>query len=168
MVSDQSIAFKLQLVLILDRSDLSAKERIAYTDAVRCFQAKPPITDPAFAPGAKSRFDDFIVTHMNQTFSIHTTVSSSIETYNSVFRISELTLLLFRATSSHGIDITYLHMIKHFERNVDIRGSNRTGTGANMLCKTFPPKHFPVAIYLTNVNTVTRFIPLSSMAVLPA
>lgn len=58
------------------RSDLSPKERIAYIDAVLCFQAKPPITPSSFAPGARSRYDDFIVTHINQTFSIHGTVSS--------------------------------------------------------------------------------------------
>ena len=67
--------------LVQSRSDLSPKERIAYTNAVLCFQAKPPITDPAFAPGARSRFDDFIVTHMNQTFSIHATVRPSARIY---------------------------------------------------------------------------------------
>ncbi|KAG9230699.1 putative tyrosinase [Amylocarpus encephaloides] len=35
--------------------------------------SKPSITDPALVPGAKSRYDDFLYTHINQTLSIHGT-----------------------------------------------------------------------------------------------
>jgi len=46
--------------------DLSKQERKAYTDAVLCLQSKPPLTGH-LAPGARSRFDDYVVVHMQQT-----------------------------------------------------------------------------------------------------
>jgi tyrosinase len=36
--------------------------------------AKPSISPAGFAAGAKSRYDDFVALHMNQTLSIHGTV----------------------------------------------------------------------------------------------
>ncbi|KAF2767175.1 Di-copper centre-containing protein, partial [Teratosphaeria nubilosa] len=47
--------------------------RIAYTNAVRCLQSKPAKSDPSWAPGAKSRYDDWVATHINQTRTIHFT-----------------------------------------------------------------------------------------------
>ncbi|KAK1754031.1 hypothetical protein QBC47DRAFT_429522 [Echria macrotheca] len=46
--------------------DLTKQERKAYTDAVLCLQSKPALTS-AEAPGAKSRFDDYVVVHIQQT-----------------------------------------------------------------------------------------------------
>ncbi|KAF1975455.1 Di-copper centre-containing protein [Bimuria novae-zelandiae CBS 107.79] len=54
-------------------SALSKKERKAYTDAVLCLQSKPARTPSSLIPGAKSRFDDFVGTHINQTNNIHYT-----------------------------------------------------------------------------------------------
>ena len=53
------------------RSALSKKERKAYTDAVLCLQSKPARTPSSLVPGAKSRYDDFVATHINQTGYIH-------------------------------------------------------------------------------------------------
>ncbi|RDW80146.1 hypothetical protein BP6252_04784 [Coleophoma cylindrospora] len=53
----------------------SGPERKAYTDAVLCLMAAPSITDPAIAPGAKTRYDDFVAVHMNQTLTIHGTAN---------------------------------------------------------------------------------------------
>ena len=53
------------------RGTLTAQERIAYTDAVKCLHRLPPKSTPADAPGARSRFDDFVATHIQQTYSIH-------------------------------------------------------------------------------------------------
>jgi tyrosinase len=52
---------------------LSKNERKAYTDAVLCLQAKKAKTPASLIPGAKSRFDDWVGTHINQTMNIHYT-----------------------------------------------------------------------------------------------
>lgn len=52
---------------------LSKKERKAYTDAVVCLQAKQTKTPASLLPGARSRFDDWVGTHINQTLTIHYT-----------------------------------------------------------------------------------------------
>ncbi|KAF2691729.1 Di-copper centre-containing protein [Lentithecium fluviatile CBS 122367] len=52
---------------------LSNKQRKAYTDAVLCLQAKTAKTPSSLMPGAKSRFDDWVGTHINQTMTIHYT-----------------------------------------------------------------------------------------------
>ena len=39
-----------------------------------CVQKAPSKLDPKKIPGAKSRYDDFVVVHMNQTLNIHGTV----------------------------------------------------------------------------------------------
>ncbi|KAH6659725.1 tyrosinase [Truncatella angustata] len=54
-------------------STLSRKEKLAYTSAVKCLMAKPAQTPSDQIPGAKSRYDDFVGTHINQTLSIHAT-----------------------------------------------------------------------------------------------
>lgn len=55
---------------------MSAKERKEYTSAVNCLMKLPPKTDPALAPGVKNRYDDFVAVHINQTRTIHGTVST--------------------------------------------------------------------------------------------
>ncbi|CZR62661.1 related to monophenol monooxygenase (tyrosinase) [Phialocephala subalpina] len=52
---------------------LSAKERIAYTNAVLCLQSKSALTPTSLIPGVRSRYDDFVGTHINQTLNIHYT-----------------------------------------------------------------------------------------------
>ncbi|USW53164.1 Putative tyrosinase copper-binding domain, di-copper centre-containing domain superfamily [Septoria linicola] len=53
---------------------LKSDEKTAYVDAVLCLMDKPPISGD-LAPGARSRYDDFSATHINQTLSIHGTGS---------------------------------------------------------------------------------------------
>lgn len=55
------------------RGDLSTGQRLAYIAAVKCLIGSPSQHDPKKYPGAKSRFDDFIIVHMEQTLSIHET-----------------------------------------------------------------------------------------------
>jgi tyrosinase len=57
----------------LFRGSLSKSERKAYTDAVLCFQKLPAKTPRNLVPGVRSRYDDFLATHINQTLSIHYT-----------------------------------------------------------------------------------------------
>ncbi|KAJ9496645.1 hypothetical protein H2202_007719 [Exophiala xenobiotica] len=46
-------------------------ERTSYINAVLCLQKLPSKIPAGLVPGAKSRFDDFTATHINQTLSIH-------------------------------------------------------------------------------------------------
>lgn len=55
--------------------NLSGPERIEYSSALLCLMKLPAKTPAALAPGVKSRYDDFVGTHVNQTLSIHFTVS---------------------------------------------------------------------------------------------
>ncbi|KAK1827501.1 hypothetical protein QBC39DRAFT_175773 [Podospora conica] len=50
--------------------DLTKAQRKDYIDAVLCLQSKPPLTAHQ-APGAKSRFDDYVVVHVQQTHRNH-------------------------------------------------------------------------------------------------
>ncbi|OJJ08125.1 hypothetical protein ASPVEDRAFT_179295 [Aspergillus versicolor CBS 583.65] len=52
---------------------LSKQERKEYIDAVVCLTQSPSKIDPALAPGARTRYDDFVAIHINQTLRIHTT-----------------------------------------------------------------------------------------------
>lgn len=56
-------------------STLSNSERAAYTNAVLCLMSKPGKTDQTVVPGAKTRYDDFVWTHINQTLTIHGTAN---------------------------------------------------------------------------------------------
>ncbi|RMZ75161.1 hypothetical protein DV737_g5425, partial [Chaetothyriales sp. CBS 132003] len=56
-------------------STLSKQERRAYIDAELCLMSKPSEADPSFAAGAKTRYDDFVAVHINQTLSIHGTAN---------------------------------------------------------------------------------------------
>lgn len=56
------------------RTDISTAEKKEYIAAMLCIMQKPSKLDPTKFPGAKSRYDDFVVVHMNQTLNIHGTV----------------------------------------------------------------------------------------------
>ncbi|GKT45244.1 tyrosinase-like protein orsC [Colletotrichum spaethianum] len=56
-----------------DWNSLSGSEKKAYTSAVNCLLIKPSKLGNDFAPGARSRYDDFVAVHINQTLSIHGT-----------------------------------------------------------------------------------------------
>lgn len=57
-----------------DRSDLSVPEREEYIKAVLCLQKLPAKAPKADVPGAVSRYDDFVATHMMQAMILHDTV----------------------------------------------------------------------------------------------
>lgn len=50
------------------------KEKKAYINSVLCLQDLPSQTPNELAPGTRSRYDDFVATHINQTLIIHYTV----------------------------------------------------------------------------------------------
>lgn len=53
------------------RRSLSKPERLHYLSSVQCAHKKPALTPATVAPGAISRYDDLVATHINQTMSIH-------------------------------------------------------------------------------------------------
>ncbi|EJT78180.1 para-nitrobenzyl esterase [Gaeumannomyces tritici R3-111a-1] len=56
-------------------SDLSVPQREEYIAAVRCIMTKPTKLSASEAPGARSRYDDFLVAHIQQTPNIHSTAN---------------------------------------------------------------------------------------------
>lgn len=50
---------------------LSPSEKQSYLDAVECITTKPSLTPPFNNSGVRSRYDDLLYTHIQQTFSIH-------------------------------------------------------------------------------------------------
>lgn len=52
---------------------MSSSERKAYITAVQCMFTSPSKSDPAHVPGARTRYDDFVGQHINQTTTIHGT-----------------------------------------------------------------------------------------------
>ncbi|KAJ4412442.1 hypothetical protein N0V82_008797 [Gnomoniopsis sp. IMI 355080] len=54
---------------------LSGDEMIAYTSALNCLMELPAKTPSNLAPGAKTRYDDWVVAHINQTLKIHGTAN---------------------------------------------------------------------------------------------
>lgn len=55
--------------------NLSSDERIAYTSALNCLMSLPAKTPSELALGAKTRYDDWVATHINQTLTIHGTAN---------------------------------------------------------------------------------------------
>ncbi|MCJ1294457.1 hypothetical protein MMC34_006015 [Xylographa carneopallida] len=56
-------------------TNLTTTQRTAFTDAILCMMEKPSITPKSVVPGARSRYDDFVATHINQTLTIHGTAN---------------------------------------------------------------------------------------------
>ena len=50
---------------------LSSEERIAYSSAMRCMQLLPANSPSSWGPGVKSRFDDFVASHIVQALDVH-------------------------------------------------------------------------------------------------
>lgn len=58
-----------------DRGSLTSTQKVNYINAVQCLMSTPARTPSTIASGAKSRFDDFLATHINQTLTIHYTAN---------------------------------------------------------------------------------------------
>jgi hypothetical protein len=59
--------------------DMSQSERLDYIQAVHCLLKAPSKLSSSQYPGAKTRYDDFVVVHMNMTPSVHMTVRPKLE-----------------------------------------------------------------------------------------
>jgi hypothetical protein len=64
---------RLQLLTNISRSTFSTTEKKAYISAVQCLAKLPPKTAKAVCPGCRNRYDDFVATHIQQSFGIHVT-----------------------------------------------------------------------------------------------
>ncbi|CAG8078514.1 unnamed protein product [Penicillium salamii] len=56
-----------------DWRTFSAAQKKSYIKSVVCLQKLPSRTPSNIAPGARTRYDDFVATHINQTLQIHYT-----------------------------------------------------------------------------------------------
>ncbi|EME84314.1 uncharacterized protein MYCFIDRAFT_163142 [Pseudocercospora fijiensis CIRAD86] len=59
------------MIIRKEWGDMSRAERLDYIRAVKCLKTKPAKTDPKYAPGCKNRYDDFVVAHIMNTFTVH-------------------------------------------------------------------------------------------------
>lgn len=116
------------------RSQLSKPEKKSYIKAVKCLHKKPARTPKEIAPGARSRYDDFVVTHILQTMSVHATVSLSIN-------VAAIETKDLRATFSRGTATISMHTKQHCVTSADIQdiyhitiGRGGPRTQPNHLC----------------------------------
>ncbi|KGO68522.1 putative domain, di-copper centre [Penicillium italicum] len=56
-----------------DWRTFSSPQKKAFIKSILCLQELPSLTPSDKAPGARSRYDDFVATHINQTLGIHYT-----------------------------------------------------------------------------------------------
>lgn len=102
---------------------MSGPEKKAYTGAVNCLLQQPSkLQASGFAPGARNRYDDFVGVHINQTLSIHGTVSTS-ESEKS--RLGGQLLTHYRVTSSLGTDTSSGRTRTPSERNAAMMATSR-------------------------------------------
>ncbi|KAF2017739.1 Di-copper centre-containing protein [Aaosphaeria arxii CBS 175.79] len=66
---------KANVAVRKEYGDLTKDERTEYIRAVKCILQKPSKLPAGKYPGAKSRYDDFVVVHMNMTPSVHSTAN---------------------------------------------------------------------------------------------
>lgn len=93
-------------------------EKKSYIKSVLCLITSQSITPPHLARGVRSRFDDFVAVHINQSYHIHRDVSLNTA------RLFKL-LTNYRASSLHGIDILSTNMNKLYGMNATTQGTIR-------------------------------------------
>ncbi|KAL1879876.1 hypothetical protein Daus18300_001715 [Diaporthe australafricana] len=61
------VCAKDQVKVRKEYSNMSEQEKLDYVGAIKCLMDAPGITPTDAAPGVRSRYDDFVATHVNQT-----------------------------------------------------------------------------------------------------
>jgi len=84
-----------------------------------CLMGKPSKLDQTRFPGSKTRYDDFVVVHINQTMSIHGTVGYPPTPQNKAAAVVDQ---VNREASSRGIATTPGLWSKLFGMSAGIRG----------------------------------------------
>lgn len=69
-VVSRSLHVFVALALTHHRSTFTPYEKKNYIQAVQCMSKLPPKTPKEKCPGCRNRFDDFLATHINQTFAV--------------------------------------------------------------------------------------------------
>lgn len=99
---------------------LCASEKREYIDAVLCLQSLPALSG-SFAPGAQSRYDDFVAMHINLTLVIHATV----RVYEGIALLFSV-LKCFRQTSFLGTATSRMPTRPRCAMNVDTQDISHT------------------------------------------
>lgn len=103
------------------RSTFSTSEKKAYIGAVQCLAKLPPKTSRVICPGCRNRYDDFVATHIQQSFTIH--VTGNFLTWVSHLGDQALALVLIRLSST----VTSLgHTSRPYAKSVATRGTSLT------------------------------------------
>lgn len=92
------------------RHSLSKRERRDYIDAVHCLRKKPSLYNEI--TGCKSRYDDFQVLHIKQTFIVHTNVRNrypSIPFIHSVIML-DLALKVYEGSIPPMAPVVYVDL----------------------------------------------------------
>lgn len=106
------------------RSTFSTAEKKAYISAVKCLSKLPPQTPAAECPGCRNRYDDFVATHIKQTFTVCGKVfMGPFPLLTLLYRFTTL------ETSYPGTDGTPTHMSRPSAQNATIRANSHTTTG---------------------------------------
>ncbi|EOA86895.1 hypothetical protein ACJQWK_08475 [Exserohilum turcicum] len=63
----------LNIVVRKEWATFTGSEKSSYVKAVQCMTKLPPKTPKSDCPGCQNRYDDFVATHIKQTFAIHNT-----------------------------------------------------------------------------------------------
>lgn len=141
----------------LARSTFSTQEKKDYISAVQCLYNKPSKTPSSLAPGAKNRYDDFVATHINQTLSIHGTVSSQVSATTQHSNSK-------RAISFHGIATSRGRTSRPSGMSAATRATSPTITGRSGLithlhlpCSTAVPRACPETEQTNRAATTLAF-----------
>ncbi|KAH6684269.1 hypothetical protein B0J14DRAFT_664116 [Halenospora varia] len=73
--STRTTCSKDTLAIRKEFGDMTTAERDDYTSSVKCLMKAPSKLSATSYPGAKTRYDDFVVVHINMTMSVHSTAN---------------------------------------------------------------------------------------------
>ncbi|RDL37489.1 uncharacterized protein BP5553_04922 [Venustampulla echinocandica] len=73
--SNHAACTKDKLAIRKEYGDLTIAERNDYVAAVKCLRTIPSKLSQTQYPGAKTRYDDFVVVHINMTMHVHATAN---------------------------------------------------------------------------------------------
>jgi hypothetical protein len=106
------------------RSAFSTAEKKKYISAVKCMAKLPSKTPKSVCPGCRNRYDDFVTTHIQQTFTVR--IPSKEKGISLMFSRSTP-----QETSSPGTVTLLGHTRRLCVTNVATKATSPTTTGRN-------------------------------------